>query len=74
MCIYVLKQPCRHFISLKLCKCSQIPHPSPIVPSTSNKTKTNTIGLIIYKHSTRTKLCHLTGKRLRGSSRTPLLC
>ena len=24
----VLEQPCRNFTSLKLCKCSQIPHPS----------------------------------------------
>ena len=30
----VLEQPWRHFTSLKLCKCSQIPHPSTRVSST----------------------------------------
>ena len=43
-------------IPLKLCKCSQIPHSSPRVASTSNRTKTNHYWLSIYKHFTRTKL------------------
>ena len=33
--------PCPHFPSLKLCKCSQISHPSPRIASTPNRTKTN---------------------------------
>ena len=37
----VLEKPWKHFTSLKLCKCSQIPHPSPRVASTSNRTETN---------------------------------
>ena len=53
------EQPWRHFTSLKLCQCSQIPQPSPRVTSTSNRIKTTKIGLIIYKHSTRTRLHHL---------------
>ena len=43
-------------IPLKLCKCSQIPHSSPRVASTSNRTKTNHYWLSTYKHFTRTKL------------------
>ena len=37
----VLEQPWRHFTSLKLCKCFQVPHPSPRVTATSSRTKTN---------------------------------
>ena len=67
-----MQQPWRHFTSLKLCQYSQIPQQPPRVTSTSNRIKTTTIGLIIYKHSTRTRLHHLTSLQwLRGSSRTP---
>ena len=69
----VLEQPWRDFTSLKLCQCSQIPQPSSRVTSTSNRIKTITIGLIIYKHFTRIRLHHLTlslAEWLRGSSRT----
>ena len=42
----VLEQPWRHFTSLKLCKCYQIPHPSVRVTSTPMKQKpTTTIDL-----------------------------
>ena len=44
----VLKQPWRHFTSLKLYKCFQIPQPSSRVISTSNRIKTTTNCLIIY--------------------------
>ena len=37
----VLEYSWRHFTSLELCKCSQIPRPSPRVASTPNRTKTN---------------------------------
>ena len=37
----VLQQPWRHFTSLKLCKCSQMPHSSPRVAPTLNTTKIN---------------------------------
>ena len=37
----VLEQPWRHFTSLKLCKCFQVPHPSPRVTATSSRTKAN---------------------------------
>ena len=53
-----------HFTSLKLRKCSQIPHSSPSVVSTANRTKTNHHCLTIYKYSTHTKLRHLA----RGKS------
>ena len=35
----VLEKPRKLFTSMKLCKCSQIPHPSTKVVSTSNRTK-----------------------------------
>ena len=69
----VLEQPWRHFTSLKLSQCSQIPQPSPRVTSTSNRIKTTTIGLVIYKHSKRTRLHDLTlslAEWQRGSSCT----
>ena len=37
----VLEQTWRHFTSLKLCKCSQIPHSSPRVTSTTNRNTLN---------------------------------
>ena len=37
----VLQQTWRHFTSLKLCKCSQIPLPSPRVTSTYNRNALN---------------------------------
>ena len=37
----VLDEPWRNLTSLKLCKCSHVPHLSPRVISTSNRTKTN---------------------------------
>ena len=37
----VLQQTWRHFTSLKLCKCSQIPHSSPRVTSTTNRNTLN---------------------------------
>ena len=49
----VLEQPCWHFTSLKLHKCSQIPHPQQHQPPVEQKPIT--IGLTIYKHSTCTK-------------------
>ena len=55
----VLEYPWRHFTSLKLCKCSQIPNPSPRVASNPNRTKTSHIDLIICKLSTYTKLRYL---------------
>ena len=69
----VLEHPWRHFTSLKLCQCSQLSQPSPRVTSTSNRIKTTTIGLVIYKHSKRTRLHDLTlslEEWLRGSSCT----
>ena len=70
----VLEQSWRCFTYQKLRQCSQIPQPSPRVTSTSNRIKTTTIGLIIYKQSARTRLHHLTlslAEWLRESSRTP---
>ena len=62
------EQPWRHFTSLKLCQCFQ---PLPRVTSTSNAIKRTIIGLIMYKHSTRTRLHYLTSPQwLRGSSCT----
>ena len=55
----VLDQPWRNFTSLKLCQSSPIPQPPPRVTSTSNRIKTITIGLMIYKQPTNTKLHHL---------------
>ena len=58
--------------SLKLCKCSEIPHLSPRVVLTPNRKKTpTTIGLTIYKYWTRTKLCYLARSRSEGSSQIP---
>ena len=62
----ILEQPGGHFTSLKLCQCSQIPQPPSKVTSTCNRTKTITIGLIIYNNSARIKLHHLT-TWLRGA-------
>ena len=67
----VLQQPWRHFASLKQYHCSQIPQPSPRVASNSNRTKTPINGLIVYKHSTRTKLHHLTRETTQGKLRQP---
>ena len=53
----VLGQPSGHFISLKPCKSSQIPHPSPRVTSASKRNALN------YANS--------LAIRLRESSRTP---
>ena len=53
----VLEKTWRHFTSLKPCKCSQIPHSESHQPLVEQKT--TTIGLIIYKHYTHIKLCHL---------------
>ena len=58
----VFKWPWRHFTSLKLCKCSQIPYPSAKVSSTSNITKPITIGL----HSTHTMLRHFAREKTEG--------
>ena len=58
----VFKWPWRHFTSLKLCKCSQIPYPSARVSSTSNITKPITIGL----HSTHTMLRHFAREKTEG--------
>ena len=75
----VLKQRWRHFTSLKLCQCSQIPQPPPKVTSTFNRMKTTIIGLIIYKHSTLISIHHLASPPwLKGildssSSLTPLI-
>ena len=63
----VLKQRWRHFTSLKLCQCSQIPQPPPRVTSTFNRMKTTIIGLIIYKHSTLTRLHHLAREMTEGN-------
>ena len=60
----ILEQPWRYFTSLKLCNCYQIPPPSLRVPSTPNKKKKpTTIDLVIYKHSTHTKLHHFVRSR-----------
>ena len=67
----ILEQPWRHFTCLKLCLCSQIPQLPPRVTSISNRTKTNT-SLIIYKHTTRTKLNHLTHRMTEGKLPHPL--
>ena len=50
-------------VFLKLCKCSQTQHPSPRVASTPTEQSLTTIRLIIYKHSTHTKLRHLARGR-----------
>ena len=63
----VLKQRWRHSTSLKLCQCSQIPQPPPRVTSTFNRMKTTIIGLIIYKHSTLTRLHHLAREMTEGN-------
>ena len=51
------------FTSLKLCKCSQILHPLPRQHQLPIEQKSTTTGLIIYKHSTLTKLHHLSRAR-----------
>ena len=56
---------------LKLCKCSQIPLPSPRVASSSNGTKTKHHWLSIYKHSTSTKFCHLARNKTEGKLSNP---
>ena len=68
----VLKQPWRHFTSLNLYQCSQIPQPSPRVTSTSNRIKTTTNCLIIYirLHNALDYTASLA-EWLRESSRTP---
>ena len=63
----VLKQRWRHFTSLKLCQCSQIPQPPPKVTSTFNRMKTTIIGLIIYKYSTLTSIHHLARQMTEGN-------
>ena len=63
----VLKQRWRHFTSLKLCQCSQIPQPPPRVTSTFNRMKTTIIGLIIYKYSTLTSIHHLARQMTEGN-------
>ena len=45
----VLEQSWRHFTSLKLCKCSQIP--PRIQNSIKPQQKPTSIGLIVYKYS-----------------------
>ena len=50
----VLEKPWRHFTTLKLCKCSQIPNPSHRIAPTANLTKTNCrwlnlLYILIYK-------------------------
>ena len=64
-------EPLSHFTSLKLCKCSQIPHPSPRIASTPNRTKTTTFGLTTYKYFTCTKLRRLTHGRPEGKLSNP---
>ena len=68
----VLKETWKHLTSLKLWKRSQIPHPSPRVASTSNRTKINHYWLNhqqtihVYTHThTHTTLRHSHAKRLR---------
>ena len=54
-----LEQLWKHFTFLKLCHYFQIPQGPPKVTSIFNRTKTTTIGLIIYKQFTRTKWHYL---------------
>ena len=69
----VLEYPWKHFTFLKLCKCSQIPHPSPRVASTHNRTKTNHHQLnhlqTLHKHTL--KLNHLAHDRSEGKLSNP---
>ena len=57
----VLEWLWRHFTSLNLCKCSQIPHPE--LHQTPVAQKATIIDLIIYEHSTQIKLRHLARDR-----------
>ena len=67
----VLELPWRHFTSLKLHKCSEIPHPSPRVTSISNRTKTNHCWLNLLQTLHIHYYANSLAKRLRGSSRNP---
>ena len=62
----VLKQPLRHFTSLKLCNCSQIPPPSLRVAPTRSKTNHRWLNHLQTLHThthTHTKLRHLARGR-----------
>ena len=52
------EQSWRPLTSLKLCKCSQYPHPASRVASIKPQRKPTSICLIICKHFTQTKLHH----------------
>ena len=75
----ILKETWKHLISLKLWKRSQIPHPSPRVASTSNRTKTNhhwlnhqqTIHVYTHTHTYTHYVTPLAREKTEGSSRTP---
>ena len=55
----VLEQTWRYFTPMKLWKCSQSLHPLPKVASTpAIEQKQSILDLVIYKHSTHTKLHH----------------
>ena len=56
-----------------MCKCFQIPDPSPRVASTPIEQKPTTIGLIIYRHFTRTKLRHLARGRSERKLSNPCI-
>ena len=70
----VLEQTWKYFTSLKLCKCSQIPHSLPRIVSTPNRTKTNHHQLN-HRQTTRTHTHQVTRPRSRqvkrGSFQTP---